>query len=328
MRKVEPIERNTHKIVDISFVFRLSVPNKFQLLQLYVVGFFCLNVLRIFGCRTPECTALRSPVDADYAQSHNGRGAAHHIHGDENVTEELSENPLTADQVRDTDEGHHGQSHRQVSHGQRHDQVVGRLTELLDKAHRDDHEQVPADGGQREHGEDAADQDLLRPAVAEDLLAAARPVWLHELMLAGGGRRRRRRRCSLRGALRDHQQPWPERLRDHHVGGPTGVFSSTDSVLYHERRPHVTTGEAPVTRAHSNHSAAFGSFLSMDTETRPVVTYARTGVSLLVRGMSNPLSTAQHGFSYADILHERLNSCVWARTHHPVLRPSLFPSNP
>lgn len=152
-----------------------------------------------------------SPVNADDTQGHDGRGTAHHVHCDEDVTKELSEDPLATDQVRDADEGHNGQRHGQVRQCQRHDQVVGGLPQLLDKADRDDHEHVPADGGEREHHEHASDQDFLHAAIAQDLLPAARTVALHDERRTGGDCSRGRC-CRLRRVLRDLQQPRRERL--------------------------------------------------------------------------------------------------------------------
>lgn len=130
-----------------------------------------------------------SPVDANDAQAHDGRRAAHDVHGDEDIAEELAKDPAAADQVRDAHKGHDGERHRQVGQRQRHDQVVGRLAQLLDEAHGDDHQQVATDGGQRKCGERAPDHHLLCAPVAEDLFAAARSVALgdHPWLAAGGG---------------------------------------------------------------------------------------------------------------------------------------------
>lgn len=88
----------------------------------------------------------------------------------------MPEDPPAADEVGDTDEGHDRHGHREVGHGQGHDQVVGRLAELLDEAHRDDHQAVARDRQQRDERQDGADHNFLYSAVVDLLLQAARGI--------------------------------------------------------------------------------------------------------------------------------------------------------
>lgn len=87
-----------------------------------------------------------SPVDTYHAESHDGGRAAHDIHSDEDVAEEAPEDPFAADEVGHADEGHDGQGHREVGQGQRDDEIVGGLPQLLHEADGDDHQAVAGDG--------------------------------------------------------------------------------------------------------------------------------------------------------------------------------------
>lgn len=114
-----------------------------------------------------EKSNLHSPVHADHAQRHDGRRAAHHIHPDEDVTEDLSKKPLSTREVRHDDERHHHDRHGEIRHGERHQQIVGGLSELLNDAHRDHHERI---SNHRHGGDDSqhqSDDDLLRRGEVE-----------------------------------------------------------------------------------------------------------------------------------------------------------------
>lgn len=138
-----------------------------------------------------------SPVDTYHAEGHDGGRAAHDIHGDEDVAEEAPEDPLAADEVRHADEGHDRQGHREVSQGQRDDEIVGGLPQLLHEADGDDHQAIAGDSQQGDEGEDGSDDNFLHVAVAEDLLPALRVV---------GGERARRGQCRRGGRRAELRQ--------------------------------------------------------------------------------------------------------------------------
>lgn len=122
------------------------------------------------GPRDGAARAL--PVDADHAQGHDWGGAAHDVHGDEYVAEEVAKDPLAPDKVCDADKRHDRHSHREVGQRQGHYQVVGRLAKLLDEAHRNHHQAVARDRQQRDERQNGADHNFLDSAVV-DLLPAA-----------------------------------------------------------------------------------------------------------------------------------------------------------
>ena len=74
--------------------------------------------------RGPHGVVLHSPVYADYAKCHDGRGAARHIHGDKNIAEKLAKNPAATYQVRDAYERHDGECDRKVCQREGDYQVV------------------------------------------------------------------------------------------------------------------------------------------------------------------------------------------------------------
>lgn len=141
-----------------------------------------------------------SPVDTYHTQGHDGGRAAHDIHGDEDVAEEAAEDPLAADKVGDADEGHDGQGHREIGQGQRDDEIVGGLPQLLHEADGDHHQAVAGDGQQGDEAEHGPDENFLRAAVAEDLLPALGVVGGEGARR--GQRRRGRRRAELGQAAR------------------------------------------------------------------------------------------------------------------------------
>ncbi len=103
-----------------------------------------------------------SPVHTDHAQRHDGCSTAHHIHADEDVTEDLSKKPLSSREVRHDHEWHDHNSHGEIRHGQRHQQIVGRLSELLNDAHRDHHQHISNHRHGGDDGQHHSDDNLLR----------------------------------------------------------------------------------------------------------------------------------------------------------------------
>lgn len=136
-----------------------------------------------------------SPVDTYHAEGHDGGRAAHDVHGDEDVAEEAPEDPLAADEVGDADEGHDGQGHREIGQGQRDDEIVGGLPQLLHEADGDHHQAVAGDGQEGDEAEHGPDENFLGVAVAEDLLPALGVVG------GDGARRGQRRRGGRRAEL-------------------------------------------------------------------------------------------------------------------------------
>jgi len=100
------------------------------------------------------------PVQRDRAQVQYGRGAAQHVARQPQLAHDAAEQPHARHVVNDV-QRQHANGHRQVGHGQRHDEYVGHRTEgrVLDHAHDDqyvaehgDHDQRRGNHDYRDHG--------------------------------------------------------------------------------------------------------------------------------------------------------------------------------
>ena len=95
------------------------------------------------------------PVQGDHTEMKDGAGAAGHIHTQPHLADEVPQLPAVHDNVHDA-QGHDKHSHQEIRHGQRTDQVVGRLVELLGGADGHDH------GGVQQHGQGGDDHQSHR----------------------------------------------------------------------------------------------------------------------------------------------------------------------
>lgn len=83
------------------------------------------------------------PVHTDHTQSHYWSRAAHDIHPNKDIAENLPKQPDAPCQVSHYGKGHHDYSHRKISYSQRYKQIVGRLSEFLHDAHRNNDQSIP-----------------------------------------------------------------------------------------------------------------------------------------------------------------------------------------
>lgn len=70
------------------------------------------------------------PIQSDYAQVKDGRGATRYVRGEPDVAHYLPQRPSVDDRVQDAD-GHHQNRYQQVCDGQGGDQKVGRSLQFL-----------------------------------------------------------------------------------------------------------------------------------------------------------------------------------------------------
>lgn len=97
-------------------------------------------------------------VDGYYAQAHDGRGAAQHIHRRPDVTEDPPEHPV----VQDLQSGGHRQhrgAQQQVGNSQINDEVVRRGAQVPVAHHREDDKDVARDGEHDESPKHQAEWD-------------------------------------------------------------------------------------------------------------------------------------------------------------------------
>lgn len=97
-------------------------------------------------------------VDGDYAQAHDRRCAAQHVHRRPDVTEDPAEHPV----VEDLQGGRHWQhcgAQQQVGNGQVDDEVVGRRAQVPVAHHRQDDQNVSRDGEHDESPQHQAERD-------------------------------------------------------------------------------------------------------------------------------------------------------------------------
>jgi len=88
------------------------------------------------------------PVNADHAKVHDAGRAANDIEADVYVAHHGPEQPF-ARRVVDDRQGQNNKPHQKVRQSQRHDQVVGRLTQLLYQRYRNDDEAIADHDDQR-----------------------------------------------------------------------------------------------------------------------------------------------------------------------------------
>lgn len=112
--------------------------------------------------RSGAAQTLFLPIHADHTEGHDRCSAAHHIHADENVAEQVPKKPLAASEVCHNDERHHNYGHWQVRHRKGHQKVVWRLPKFLHHAHRNHHQRVSHHGHGRDHRQHDPDNNLLR----------------------------------------------------------------------------------------------------------------------------------------------------------------------
>ena len=117
-------------------------------------------------------------VQRDGHQVQNAGRAAEHVEGDPHVTDLGAEEPLRADLV-DGGERHDERRDHQVGHGQRDDEVVGHVLQVLLQDDGGDDEHVADDGGQDERAQGDGRGQQVRHAVGfegeDEAPPAARP---------------------------------------------------------------------------------------------------------------------------------------------------------
>ena len=112
-------------------------------------------------------------VQGDGAQVQNGRRAHPHVDGQPDRAPDLAEDPHVEHFERGT-ERQDGQTHRQVGHGQTHDEQVGHRPQPLVEEHGQDHQTV-AQQDQDVHGaqdHQRQDETRLRPVHLVQRVAA------------------------------------------------------------------------------------------------------------------------------------------------------------